>query len=538
MKQNTKLKKSALLAYVLAGLLFVLFFIYVGTCEKVEHFSARGQGTFDQVTDYQVETVEDAEAPLGIRQEYRWTLGELSESGAQLIFYLVHQYAEVRLDGELIASLKPAAGNRLTHSISSNWLIAPLYASDAGRTVTVTVTPMVPSALNRVPEFQVGMGISLLVSGLNRDMPQLVLALICCLLGLFMVILQGILFFSRRQTNLAVFYWGQLAFLLGIWRMSDTRTSSLLFPWNPVLLGYLSIGMLFLSAMPLMLSMWERFTDNRPELLWLSLAAAMLSIVTLLLQVLGVFEMRQLLVLSHCMMIICIAVIFYNIFTRRRFIGKETRKEMLLRAILLSSGALIDLIRFYVQGNSASTLFTILMFDAYTAMLLTQNILNLRQQVYSDGLTGLVNKRRWDELMEQPVTEDSPVALVMMDLNGLKDVNDTMGHDMGDRMLMNFAALLRGQLPINCTICRWGGDEFTAMLPVANLEKAVELLKTFSIAVEEYNRGGVPEIHFAAGVAHSGDYPGLSRKELLAEADKKMYINKQNWYKEQCMEGR
>ena len=211
---------------------------------------------------------------------------------------------------------------------------------------------------------------------------------------------------------------------------------------------------------------------------------------------------------------------------------------MLLRAILLSSGALIDLIRFYVQGNSASTLFTILMFDAYTAMLLTQNILNLRQQVYSDGLTGLVNKRRWDELMEQPVTEDSPVALVMMDLNGLKDVNDTMGHDMGDRMLMNFAALLRGQLPINCTICRWGGDEFTAMLPVANPEKAVELLKTFSIAVEEYNRDGVPEIHFAAGVAHSGDYPGLSRKELLAEADKKMYINKQNWYKEQCMEGR
>lgn len=537
MKQNTKLKKAALLAYVLAGLLFVLFFIYVGAHEKAEYYSARGQGSYVQVTDYQVETVEDPAAPQGIRQVYRWTLGEMSESGAQLIFYLVHQYAEVRLDDELLVSLKPTESNRLTRSISSNWLIAPLYASDAGRTVTVTVTPMVPSALNRVPEFYVGMGIGMLMAGLNRDMPQLVLALVCCLLGLFMVLLQSILFFTRRQTNLAVFYWGQLAFLLGVWRITDTRTSSLLFPWNPVLLGYLTIGLLFLSAMPLLLAMWERFPDNRPGLLRLSLASAALAIITLLLQVMGLFEMRQMLVFCHCLMIICIAVIFYNIFSRRKIISRETRREILLRATLLSSGALIDLIRFYVQGSSASTLFTILMFDAYTALLLTQNVLNLRQQVYSDGLTGLVNKRRWDELMEQPVTEDSPVTLVMMDLNGLKEVNDSMGHDMGDRMLMKFASILRGQLPMNCTICRWGGDEFTAMLPVASREKADELMETVSQAVEEYNaNGGIPEIHFAAGYACSQEHPGLNRKELLAEADQEMYRNKQRWYKEQHIE--
>lgn len=533
MKQNTRLKKAALLAYALTCLLFVLFFIYVGAHEKIERFSSRGQSSYVQVTDYQYETVEDSSAPLGIRQEYRWTLGELSESGAQLIFYTVHQYAEVRLDGELIVSLKPAEGNHLTHSVSSNWVIAPLYASDAGRTVTVIVTPMVPSSLNRVPEFHVGMGIELLLSGLNRDMPQLVLALICCLLGLFMVLLQSVLFFNRRQTNPDVFYWGQLAFLLGAWRITDTRISSLLFPWNPLLLGYLTIGLLFLSSMPLMLAMWERFPDNRQELLWLNLISAGLSIVTLLLQVTGLFEMRQMLVFSHCMMIICIAVVFYNIFTRRRIIGKEAQREMLLRATLLTSGALIDLGRFYIQGNSASTLFTILMFDAYTALLLTQNVLNLRQQVYSDGLTGLVNKRRWDELMEQPVTEDSPVALVMMDLNGLKDVNDTMGHDMGDRMLMMFASILRGRLPLSCTICRWGGDEFTAMLPVASREKAEELVEIVRQATEDYNRnGGIPEIHFAAGCACSQEYPGLSRKELLAQADREMYQNKQAWYNE------
>lgn len=531
MKQNTSLKKAALLAYALTGLLFVLFFIYVGGHEKIERFSSRGEGTYVQVTDYQQETVEDPAAPLGIRQEYSWTLGELSESGAQLIFYMVHQYAEVRLDGELIVSLKPAESNRLTRSISSNWLAAPLYASDAGRTVTVTVTPMVPSSLNRVPEFHVGMGIGMLMSCLNRDMPQLVLALICCLLGLFMVLLQSVLFFNRRQTNPAIFYWGQLAFLLGVWRISDTRISSILLPWNPVLLGYLTISLLFLSTMPLMLAMWERFPDNRQELLWLSLISAGLSVVTLLFQVTGAFEMRQMLVFSHCMMIICIAAIFFNIFSRQRIIGKTARKEMLLRTTLLSSGALIDLGRFYILGNSASTLFTILMFDVYTALLLTQNVLNLRQQVYFDGLTGLVNKRRWDELMEQPVTENSPVTLVMMDLNGLKNVNDTMGHNMGDRMLMMFASILRERLPISCTICRWGGDEFTAMLPVASREKADELMATVRQATEEYNmNGGIPEIHFATGCACSQEYPGLDRKELLARADKEMYQDKQAWY--------
>lgn len=121
--------------------------------------------------------------------------------------------------------------------------------------------------------------------------------------------------------------------------------------------------------------------------------------------------------------------------------------------------------------------------------------------------------------------------MMMLDLNGLKYINDTLGHEAGDRMIFNFSAILRNTLPSSSVICRWGGDEFAVMLTGMSREKMERYMDTIHRAVDVYHaNNGDPPIFFAVGYALSTENPSLSRKELLAIANNQMHLDKQKWY--------
>src|ERR1700722_8887761 len=93
---------------------------------------------------------------------------------------------------------------------------------------------------------------------------------------------------------------------------------------------------------------------------------------------------------------------------------------------------------------------------------------NLEHLALHDGLTGLANRKLFGELVLQGLASahrnDEPRALLMMDLDGFKQVNDMLGHEHGDRLLEQVAQRLRGAVRESDTIARLGGDEF-AILP-------------------------------------------------------------------------
>lgn len=124
-------------------------------------------------------------------------------------------------------------------------------------------------------------------------------------------------------------------------------------------------------------------------------------------------------------------------------------------------------------------------------------------KIFIDAQTGLYNKLRWDELMDPHTPLPNAYGLIMLDFNNLKTTNDTLGHEAGDAMILRFADILRSTLPSNSIICRWGGDEFTAILPV---------------------------ISYAGGCVLSTEYPDFPRRELLHIADDRLYENKLQWH--------
>ena len=100
--QKSKLRAAAVIVYAAIAILFTAFFIYLRFCENVSVREARTPYSCRVVEHYSMEEIEDPSAPIGVRREYRWTMDDIIANDTTLFFYLVHHYAEVYFDNELM----------------------------------------------------------------------------------------------------------------------------------------------------------------------------------------------------------------------------------------------------------------------------------------------------------------------------------------------------------------------------------------------------------------------------------------------------
>ncbi|HEY3059911.1 MAG TPA: EAL domain-containing protein [Chloroflexota bacterium] len=155
----------------------------------------------------------------------------------------------------------------------------------------------------------------------------------------------------------------------------------------------------------------------------------------------------------------------------------------------------------------------------------------LTHQALHDGLTGLPNRHLLSERLQHAVATRADsgdgLALLLLDLDRFKEVNDTLGHNVGDVLLMEVAHKLRTALPEPATVARLGGDEFALLLPVANQATAVEVARTTLAALAEpiAIEGSLLEVGGSIGIALAPDH-GDDPETLLRRADVAMYLAK------------
>jgi diguanylate cyclase (GGDEF)-like protein/PAS domain S-box-containing protein len=156
----------------------------------------------------------------------------------------------------------------------------------------------------------------------------------------------------------------------------------------------------------------------------------------------------------------------------------------------------------------------------------------LRYLSEHDALTGLLNRRGLDRQLAQAMAQarrhSLATALLLIDLDGFKLINDRFGHLEGDRFLCNVVQGLRDRLRAGDTIARLGGDEFAIVLPYSSPEAAkevaCELLAVVRDAAREVTGGGLP-ITASIGIVALGQ-PGQDVVAALAAADGAMYESK------------
>ena len=154
----------------------------------------------------------------------------------------------------------------------------------------------------------------------------------------------------------------------------------------------------------------------------------------------------------------------------------------------------------------------------------------LNAMALSDGLTGLPNRRHFMEVLHQSIVrqlrQNNGLALLFMDLNGFKKINDTNGHDTGDQVLKEFAKRVSGCLRENDTMARLGGDEFVVLAEgVRVLEHAQILARKIVTTLEAPVPGSAIMMSTSIGISI---YDSLANAEqFLKEADIAMYKAKQ-----------
>lgn len=159
----------------------------------------------------------------------------------------------------------------------------------------------------------------------------------------------------------------------------------------------------------------------------------------------------------------------------------------------------------------------------------------LRSQSIRDPLTGLYNRRYMEEAFERELgradRRGSHVGVIMGDLDHFKRYNDTFGHEAGDRVLQEVATVLTGSFRREDIVCRYGGEEFVAIIPDVQREELVEraqLVCTRIRRVRIQHRGQLlGSISISLGVAI---YPthATTQDELLSKADAALFRAKRN----------
>jgi diguanylate cyclase (GGDEF)-like protein len=155
---------------------------------------------------------------------------------------------------------------------------------------------------------------------------------------------------------------------------------------------------------------------------------------------------------------------------------------------------------------------------------------SLRSQSIHDPLTGLFNRRYMEETLEREVHRArrgrQPMVILMVDVDGFKQQNDAFGHDAGDAVLRELAALLQGKLRREDIACRYGGEEFVLVLPDASLDVAAGRAEQLRVAVKQmrlaHNGLTLGPITVSIGVAVFPEH-GANGEALLKAADAALY---------------
>jgi diguanylate cyclase (GGDEF)-like protein/putative nucleotidyltransferase with HDIG domain len=153
----------------------------------------------------------------------------------------------------------------------------------------------------------------------------------------------------------------------------------------------------------------------------------------------------------------------------------------------------------------------------------------LEYQAQTDSLTGLYNHRYFHERLRAELTRASrtrdSVAILMLDIDDFKRVNDVYGHGAGDQVLRDLADLLRGALRGSDVVCRLGGEEFGVIMPSCDAGDALNLGRRLTDSLKAFDFGPAGKITISVGISQ-GPFDAMNPRELVACAEAAMMTAK------------
>lgn len=471
--------------------------------------------------------------------------------GNSLCFRSKNIFFTVKIDGTVVYEPYVAKSAIYTKSYGTNWHFVSLPSDAAGKILEIEYYRVYDHGRAGIDNIHLGPASSVIIHTLQNKL----VSFITCILLLFvalLLIIADIPINMMSNKNHELRYLGFFALSIAIWCLAETHLIQF-FMSDSRTIQVISCCSLMLIPIPTMLYLNAAFHLRIKWLLQIVCALSVLEFVCCwLLHFLKIADIHETMIFSHIMLAIVATVLFVTIF-KNTFVMTEKKSKNLFRLLRtiglcsISFAAIIDIIRYYTGNSDDSALFVriglLLFIVCFGSSSLERTIHAVKlgaqseivsQLAYKDGLTKIGNRTAFNEqfdALEQP-DAPNPVGIIIFDVNNLKMVNDTLGHPVGDDMIVKASQVIQTSYDTPEAICyRIGGDEFAVIIQGKDLEGQYHNgIGKFYYSLEQYNLR--PDKQYVLQIAHGfaiyDRQESESLQDIYEQADSRMYENKQH----------
>lgn len=524
----------ALLLVIFAGVSFRLDSIglYGG---RMESFSSGWTDVFSQT---------QAELPATVSGQGQAVLEnilpETFQSTDVLFVRTFDQRISIRLNGKEIYRFgyypKPAFGTLF----GAAWHLVPLETARPGDQIRVEIETLSKQKPIYVYGMDLGDKGDIVLTLIYKNLARILSCICYTLLG---CIFWGLSALFRRRFKYGGREFGYLAWFLilaAVWLLFDSGVPQL-FTGHQAVCNLLSFFSFMLLPIPFLRYVYWICGRRPKELAILANAAMVLFVVLTALYVLNWTELYSTLWINHCFLLLCVILILRVCFREyKKFHNRESR-WLIVGLAVLALGAVIQVPVYYFRVAEDYTqifrwglfLFILCLCACGVGQLSgmlrdTVHSRAYRQMAFHDAMTGAANRAAFEARRVQiEQARQGTFELILFDLDRLKSVNDSCGHEAGDQMICHFADCVFQVMLQKDHFYRIGGDEFAVILQDGE-DSAQQLLKRLQNGVEEANKVYQQRVAYSWGCAQAqcGGGQGISFQDLYSRADQMLYEHK------------
>lgn len=473
----------------------------------------------------------------GVRYSASTKIPLLAENQDTILLRASMQDLWVYLDDQLIHEHIQPASLSLHMPPSSLWVLVDIPEDSIGKTLRIEY-------VSKVDEF------SGLINEVHLDRKAMILYdlfvsqsfgfAVFLLLTLFGIISIGTSFAFKNAQDLRLFYLGFMSITAGIWVLAEARLMQY-FIGNRFILGSLAYLMIPIIAFFFALYIkdaiitQEKFKKHLKYLAYLFLAIVLINVSLQISGVMVYIDMMQ-----FTLPIILISAIYaaYLIVLEITVHNNEEAERFVKFTIILLVSLILEIVSFFTRAfGSISSFFRIgvviffgmLAVDTFSYirsnMRRRDETLLLEKLAYKDFLTGGFNRTAYERDVQSYLDTQKSFRLILLDLNELKHINDTYGHNQGDEAIRLVFNAMKTSF-VQGKNYRIGGDEFAVLIEDVDAIRFKDCLDSFQSILNETTKDFLYPILVAVGsdVYHYGDWDNYSR--FYHHVDQKMYLHK------------
>ena len=445
---------------------------------------------------------------------------------------------KVFIGGEEVYNSKLNLKGRKVISRGRGLDIIDVSRNEEAKDIIIQVSSVYPQSKGEIESIKLGSKEAHILNSIKENGLDSILGVSIVFLGVVFISI-FLSAFSASKNYLNVLGIGAFFVSYGIWLISTNNIWQMLY--NNSTLGYILEYTSFYSI-PIPICVLIITTYDMENLKIIKVITGIFTVfltTSLSLQLLGIVELHMLLRIYHVILITSILVILYSLLKNIKYKDNEY-KLFSIGFFMVVLFTIIDIICFYCITNKKIVGFHkigILLFMLILCTSVGKYIIKLSHEkirsnvllsmAYTDTTTGLYNKRAFEEEMyniNKNLKDENGIAIIILDLDNLKLINDSHGHAEGDKMIMLAAAVIKKAYQKIGTVYRIGGDEFAVICRGKKEKDITECNKERDKIIENMNLNNSKGLSISCGFEFYNYEDDIY--VVFEKADNKMYIDK------------